>query len=142
MFDAFTEQLYQRLKALLDNIWIIREQDPTYELLSPQEELAMDIIGRQSKISMSELAKALGMFPNTLTGIVDRLVRRKIAQRKHSPKDRRVVLVQLTEEGRRLNRAHQKFVLEQIDRVVSPLNETDRDKLIQLLERIIAKIAI
>lgn len=49
-----------------------------------------------------ELAEHLGVAPPTITGITDRLVRQSLIERKEDARDRRVVLLGLTEEGRRL----------------------------------------
>ena len=68
-----------------------------------------------------ELAEHLGVAPPTITGITDRLVRQSLIERKEDPRDRRVVLLGLTEEGRRLtseiaetSRAYLRRVFEQM----------------------------
>jgi len=78
----------------------------------PQELLELDLTMPQLKIvllllfnesrRMSELASGLGVSLATATGVVDRLVERGIIQRESLPGDRRVVLCQLSIEGREL----------------------------------------
>ena len=59
---------------------------------------------------MSFIAKTLDVTMATATGIVDRLVDQEIVQRRHDLKDRRVVLCELTDQGRdRLGRTWQSF---------------------------------
>jgi DNA-binding MarR family transcriptional regulator len=50
--------------------------------------------------SMSGLAEALDVSVASMTGIVDRMERRGLVERRHEEKDRRVVLVYPTESGR------------------------------------------
>jgi DNA-binding MarR family transcriptional regulator len=50
--------------------------------------------------SMSHLAEALDVSVASMTGIVDRMEKRGLVERRHEDKDRRVVLVYPTEGGR------------------------------------------
>lgn len=50
-------------------------------------------------VSMSQLARTLGMTLSTATGVVDRLVSQGLVRRDGDPHDRRLVLLRPTEEG-------------------------------------------
>jgi MarR family transcriptional regulator, organic hydroperoxide resistance regulator len=51
--------------------------------------------------TISELGKAVGVRPTTLTSVLDRLERRGHITRGSRPGDRRVVVVELTSDGRK-----------------------------------------
>lgn len=51
--------------------------------------------------SMSALASRLEVDPSWVTGVIDQLERRGDVRRRLTPRDRRVKLVELTEQGRR-----------------------------------------
>jgi DNA-binding MarR family transcriptional regulator len=51
-------------------------------------------------LKASELADRLGLTPGSVTALIDRLAARGLAQRRPHESDRRVVLVEMTEEGR------------------------------------------
>ena len=140
MSDPYLSSVYLRLVGLLDGILALRQQDPTYRLLSLHEELAMEVVGRRGPMPMSELAQALGLLPSTLTGVVDRLVRQRIVCRESSPKDRRVVLVRLSEHGCRLYKKHQAFVLRHVGRMLQVLRGPERQAFVDLLDRITAQL--
>lgn len=53
-------------------------------------------------ISSGELAEYLHLHPSTLTGVLQRLDRRKLLRRKKDPADARRVLLELTPAGRRV----------------------------------------
>jgi len=53
-------------------------------------------------LSLGELSKRMYLNPSTITGVVDRLEKRRYVLRDRSEKDRRVVKVQLTPRGNRL----------------------------------------
>ena len=53
----------------------------------------------EGSLSMSHLAESLDVSVASATGIVDRMERRGLVERRHDTEDRRVVLVQLTPAG-------------------------------------------
>jgi DNA-binding MarR family transcriptional regulator len=55
-------------------------------------------------LKMSELAERVMMSPSGLTRAVDRLVAQGLLKRERSPDDARVMLAQLTEQGRQVLR--------------------------------------
>jgi DNA-binding MarR family transcriptional regulator len=55
--------------------------------------------GRRSR-TVRELVTATGQRPSTLTGVLDRLERRGLVERRPNPADRRSIAVHLTGEGR------------------------------------------
>lgn len=50
--------------------------------------------------SVGELAEMMHVRPPTVSGIIDRLIARGLVERMHDSDDRRVVYIELTEEGR------------------------------------------
>lgn len=54
--------------------------------------------------TVGELAEDLGVRPPTVTGVTERLVRQGFVERSGDPADRRVVRIELTEDGRRAMR--------------------------------------
>lgn len=62
--------------------------------------LILQALLARSEMRMNELAGFLGLSKANATGLVDRLVKRGLAERQHGKEDRRVVLVRLTARGR------------------------------------------
>jgi len=60
------------------------------------------LMRRESK--MTELARFLGLTKANTTGLIDRLVKKGLVDRKHSEEDRRAVYVWLTPAGQRAAR--------------------------------------
>ncbi len=63
---------------------------------------AMAVLERHGPLSMSGLAERLDIVLSSVTGLVDRMAERGLVERIRVPDDRRVVLVGLTDRGRRL----------------------------------------
>jgi DNA-binding MarR family transcriptional regulator len=70
--------------------------------ITMQQLRVMTIIYQDGPTRVSDLAKRLGVSTPTVTGILDRLVRHHVTYRMSDPRDRRVVLNDLTSEGRRI----------------------------------------
>ena len=71
------------------------------EVTLPQYRALVVLAGR-GPLRPSELAEALTVHPSTITRLCDRLVAKKLVQRRGSPTNRREVSITLTAKGRRL----------------------------------------
>lgn len=63
---------------------------------------AIKVISDSSAMKVSELARRMYLHPATVVGILDRLESRGLVARTRSTEDRRVVYVDLTEQGKDL----------------------------------------
>jgi len=59
-------------------------------------------LNHEGQTNFSKLAAALDVTPPNVTGIIDRLVEHGLVRRTENPEDRRMLLLQLTDEGRDL----------------------------------------
>ncbi len=84
--------------------------------------------------TMSELATDLHCDNSNVTGIVDGLEEKGLATREPSPADRRVKLIALTAEGRRV-RTRLIRAVEKPPAWVEGLSEADRRTLVEILGR-------
>lgn len=92
---------------------------------------------RDRRLKMAELADYLGLDKSTMTGLVDRAVKRGILERAPNPTDGRAVDVFLSREGTELSdRLHAQFVQSLAPRT-SALSPTDRNRLQTLLEQLL-----
>ena len=63
---------------------------------------AIKIIAESAPIKVSDLARKMYLHPATVVGIIDRLALRGFVERTRSTKDRRVVEVALTNQGKQI----------------------------------------
>jgi DNA-binding MarR family transcriptional regulator len=63
---------------------------------------AIKTIAQEAPIMVSEIARRMYLHPATVVGILDRLEKQELVVRNRSTKDRRVVRVELTGQGRAL----------------------------------------
>ena len=104
-----------------------------------RELFALEILGAQPWISMSELASFLNTAANTMTGVVNRMVRRKLVQRRNSEKDRRVVEIALTESGERIYQEYLRLHLDYVEGLMQVLTDEESQQYITLIEKMISQ---
>ena len=93
----------------------------------------IEAIGTGEPKSMSSVAKALSVTVGTLTISVNSLVKKGYVHRERSEEDRRVVLISLTEKGRKANAHHMKFHDGMIQAVLKDLDEEQQEILVKSL---------
>jgi DNA-binding MarR family transcriptional regulator len=86
---------------------------------------------------MAELSGILGVEKAALTGLVDRIERRGLAERKAVPGDRRALRVTLTAAGERAAIAVHNEVSIEVSRLAGDLSAAERKQLRGTLSRII-----
>lgn len=101
----------------------------------------MWVIGKLAAgpLRMSELAEAVGASLASTSGVVDRLAQRGLVRRVQSSEDRRVVTVELTDDGRS---AFDEFRSEMVGRLavlVEPLEPAERSELARLLSKLASR---
>lgn len=103
--------------------------------LSHGEIHTMEVIGsKQTK--MKDIASALNITLGTLTVMVDKLVRKGLVTRTRSNVDRRVVLVRLTEKGKKVCSEHRRLGLIFMKRIMGMLDENDMKGFFSALRKI------
>lgn len=125
--------------------WVMRrrmEQELVRFGLTMPQYMALRCIERQAGqgCSMTDLAEASHQVLPTMTGIIDRLAERGLVVRDRDPRDRRALLVRLTEAGAALmeqvNARKQAFS----QRALQPLAPDERARVIDVLERYLAVV--
>lgn len=105
-----------------------------YGLTIPQYELLLAAVQNQ-EMTLGGLSEHLNCSRGNVTGIVDRLERDEWLQRERSSDDRRVIMVRLTEKGRRVVEIEQQ--IGQLMRSMAKVwDEQQRHELHQTLFRI------
>ena len=96
----------------------------------------MEAIDIQEPRRMSEIAKRLSVTVGTLTTNMNNLEDKGYIVRERSTEDKRVVLVSLTEKGRKAFFHHRDFHKKMIRSIVSDLDEDEMKVLIRCLKKL------
>ncbi|MGH2706164.1 MAG: MarR family winged helix-turn-helix transcriptional regulator [Actinomycetota bacterium] len=97
----------------------------------------LELLMEREAWRMSELASALRVDASTATRAVDRLASAGLARRSPAEADRRGVVVEATDEGRRRLRAAVALRRELMDGVLAAFTTREREVLARMLERLV-----
>ena len=120
-----------------------KHMERTLGITGPQR-LAVRVIGTLPGITPAELARVLHLDPSTISGVVQRLVAKRLLRRNRDDVDRRVVRLRLTPAGDRLNRPSKIGTIESAIRTMlgqlpEPKVRAAMDVLEQLSQTLIAR---
>lgn len=113
---GYHQQFFQTMRPIVPHEWL--EMDLTMTQLKVALCLATEGPAR-----VSALASFLGVSTATMTGIADRLVQHDFIIRYHDPSDRRAVICELSEKGKK---------------IINQMWEVGSNRTRQLLERMTA----
>lgn len=127
------------LVRLFNQILAIEEKsltDKGLTNLSMTEVHTIEAIGLYEPCTMTEVARYLRITLGTLTTSVNRLVKKGYVTRYRDREDRRKVLVELTEAGKRADAIHAKFHERMVEQMTKDLRLQDNVVLMRSLRKL------
>lgn len=107
-----------------------------FDITTPQM-ICIYELSRNDAITLSQLSKAVNIGMSTVNGIVDRLELKGLLTRQRSLKDRRKVLLHLTEAGRRISRKAPSLLQDKLSNALKNLHELEQVTIAMSLERVV-----
>src|ERR1700758_2405976 len=102
--------------------------------LTPAQERALRLITRDDEPPrMTELADRLGIVPRSLTTVIDALEEAGLVRRETDPRNRRAILLHLTERGQAVRDDLRQARRQAAEDLFAPLTPADRKTLAKLL---------
>ena len=118
---------YQRAWAIL------REEIEKYDLTPPQFAL-LAFLWQQDGLTQAELSEKGQIDRSTIGGLIDRLERNGLLERRQHPQDRRAYRIYLTEQGMAMENTLSECAERSLKRFTSGLNEDEVKELRRMLE--------
>jgi len=110
-----------------------------YGLTGPQLTV-VKMLESLGDMSLSELSERIHAQNSTVTGIVDRMEREGLVVRARSTRDRRIVIIRLTDKGRDLAREVPLQPAEILRAALSSLSATESQELLRILSKLASKV--
>ena len=107
-----------------------------YKDISVNDMHILEAIGPNSSRNMSAVSRDLSVTVGTLTTAINNLVKKGYVKRVRSEKDRRVVLISLTQKGEKAYYHHRTFHDKMILAVLKDLNAEETEVLTRALARL------
>lgn len=110
------------------------EKATAEENLSHSQAAALGVLSHADRaLPLSHLARYLTQEAQSTTELADRLERRGLVRRTRDARDRRLVLLELTPEGRKMYERIQPGIVRNSEQLFGSLSERDRARLADLL---------
>jgi DNA-binding MarR family transcriptional regulator len=106
-----------------------------YGLTAPQL-TTLNTISRLKSVTVGDIAKEIHLGKPTVTGILNRLERRRLIQRTRGDQDRRSVVVSLTSEGEQILSTAPSLLQDEFQQELDKLKEWERTQILATLQRI------
>ena len=102
--DKAVSETMQSLRRIIKFLQDYSQTVYTHFGITGPQLWVLKTIYQNGSLSLGDLSRRMFINPSTITGVVDRLEKKKYVLRIRNEKDRRVVKVQLTPKGNRLAR--------------------------------------
>lgn len=135
-YDTINEVLVKLFRDIMD----IEEKaiiTDDFKDITNNDMHVIEAIGIAGGRNMTSVAKDLSVTVGTLTIAINNLVKKGYVERVRSEKDRRVVLVSLTEKGYQAFEHHKHFHEEMIQAVIKDMDQEQIGVLVQALSNLV-----
>lgn len=109
--------------------------------ISPAQGRILFVLWMEDEIPIHELAQKTSLGKSTLTRMLDRMEAYGYLFRKYSESDRRVVLVCLTEENKKMKTAYQAVSLEMTEIFYKDFSEAEIDQFEKSLNKVLRNLS-
>lgn len=120
---------YQRACA------IFKEEFSDYDL-TPQQFGLLAFLWQKDGLSQTVLSERSQIDRTTMGGLIDRLEKEGLVERRPHPEDRRAYSICLTQTGKSLEAELSPLAEKAAERIFGKLSDADRDTLQKLLEKL------
>lgn len=133
-FEALPGHYIRRLQQIAVAVFL---QATEVHGITPVQYAALNQVARMPGVDQRTLARSIGLDTSTIAAVIDRLEARGLMQRQASTEDRRVRLLSLTDAGEELLAAVGPDVMKAQDRMLHPLNRTERAEFMRMLRTVV-----
>lgn len=132
-------RINEYLVDIFNRVQVIEEtslRTSQFNDVSLKEMHTIEIIGKNSNVTPSDIARELMLTLGTITTSLNKLEAKGYIERRRSKLDRRVVHLALTKKGRLLDRLHHKFHKNMVSHIVEDMNEEELEALLRGLKNL------
>jgi DNA-binding MarR family transcriptional regulator len=143
--SSVDENVFERIEQAIMQIgWLGQRQfmqllsDDRFDLTVPQFHTLLHLSYCDGECKMSDLARSTHQSAASLTGVVDRLLEKRLVARGRPDGDRRQVMVSATERGRVLLQAIKRARRAEMHSALTDIPPEEADELLRLLDAMLS----
>jgi DNA-binding MarR family transcriptional regulator len=145
--SSIDEHVFERIEQTIMQIgWLGQRQfmqllsDDRFDLTVPQFHTLLHLSYCDGECKMSDLARSTHQSAASLTGVVDRLLEKRLVVRGRPEGDRRQVMVSVTEHGRVLLQAIKHARRAEMHSALTDIPPEEADELLRLLDTMLSSL--
>ena len=138
-----TEINLQLIEVIFNLSRLMKDQMASHSELATLSFLQIQtlvFVAKNKAVSMSDIAQNFNIELPSATSLIQKLVKAELLERKTDPKDRRIVKILLTKEGKTLLKTIMKHRKKKIQQHLSLLSDTEKKQLLKILKKMIVKM--
>lgn len=103
--------------------------------VTPEQYLVLDILWENQPLSQQKIADMIQKDKNSVTKIIDSLEKKNLVRRIVDKNDRRINIIELTEEGRNLEKIATDVAIKFMNDVVRGIDKQDLDSYMKVMRQ-------
>ncbi|HYL99243.1 MAG TPA: MarR family transcriptional regulator [Blastocatellia bacterium] len=136
--EAKTEEMLDRFAEALFRLMIVRHQRNLAEAeLTMVQAQVLRLVDQRKSLSTGDIAIELGVSAPAVTQLTDRLIRKRLIDRRPAPEDRRSVMVTLSARGKRALFHFNEHRGEIFNAALERLSEPDRQSALEAISKLL-----
>ena len=103
--------------------------------VTPEQYLVLDILWDNQPLSQQKIADMIQNDKNSVTKIIDSLEKKNLVSRMVDKKDRRINIIELTKEGRDLEKIATEVAIKFMNDTIQDIDERDLDSFVKVMRQ-------
>lgn len=135
--DFFGEEIRGLMDMVLKSMYMLdREIEASFGITSARV-FTLLAFAEKEMMKMKELSETMSLTSSTMTRMIDNLVKDGLVERKHELHDRRLVLVRLTNSGKRLTNNIKEYKERYFDSIIEHIEKDGKEEMISSLKTLL-----
>lgn len=138
--DKFLNDFSVLLAQLIRKFNLLERDEKVCYNVTLSQCYTLETLARKGKLAMKELSQEIGVAISTMTRILDVLVRDGLVKRKDAPSDRRMVYIELTNQGQDLALKLKRCIDDHVGTILAKIPKSKQQQVIESLQVLVAAI--
>ncbi|UCC95244.1 MAG: MarR family transcriptional regulator [Candidatus Omnitrophota bacterium] len=137
----YTERIAQEVSVLVPKLAVgVWKKFFEIEELTNRQIIVLMFLYENKSVKISDIARGLFVSFPTITGIVDRLVKKGYLLRGRNSKDRRIVYINLSNKGQNFVKRFKENIRKRWQKILSYLTREEQESYLSILKKILKTI--
>ncbi len=137
----FAKRLSGILPDMMGEFTKGQKNELTRGIISLPQMTILQYLCRRRSCIMSDIANSLSVSMSGATGLVDRMIKNRLLKRNRSKKDRRIVEITITPQGKKVARSVMQQQYKMIKKMFGKISRDERRKYLDILEKVHKQLA-